>query len=262
MARIVSGSGTLAAVAGLLVSAGLARAQIVLVTSRAALGADDYIDWGVLGVDGNSPVSNPVTVQSTGGIATVVGKPAGTFLFLQQAKPTDRSPPYWGGNFTPTDNLLNTSSNDPGPLTLSFKQTVLGAGAQIEADGSGAFTARLTAYDGRGLQLASVTENGVATGAKDGTAIFLGLLDTATEIKSVQFSIDDYPPPGSGTGFTDFTINRLSITSSAAVPEPSSSALLGIAAIGGVRYMRRRLRMRADLAGGRDWSPAAVGISE
>src|SRR4051794_3660958 len=139
---------------GILGSAGVGRAT--LITSRAALGVSDAADWGSLGLPSNTVVSNPFTMNTLGGLSIIVSKPtigSGGFTFFVQAKPGDGFPPYWGGNFTPLDNLLNTSLNDPGPITISFKQPVSGAGAQIESNGSGTFTARITAFDSKGLQL-------------------------------------------------------------------------------------------------------------
>jgi hypothetical protein len=188
-----------------------------LVTSRAALGASDAADWGSLRQPSNTSVGNPFTLGTTNGHGISVSKPvagSGGFTFFIQASANDGFPPYWGGNFAPLDNLLNTSLNDPGPIKISFKEPVSGAGAQIETNGGGTFGARITSFDSNGLQLSSFTEKGIATGAKDGSAIFLGILDETTDISAVQFSIDIFPPFGPGQ-FTDFSINQLGIATTA-----------------------------------------------
>src|SRR4029079_19704555 len=118
---------------GILGTAGAARAT-TLATTRGALGARDAADWGSLGLPSNSSVSNPCTMNTLGGLSIIVSKPtvgSGGFTFFVQGKLGDGFPPYGGGNFTALDNLLNTSVNDPSPISIVFKQPVSGAGAQI-----------------------------------------------------------------------------------------------------------------------------------
>jgi hypothetical protein len=219
------------------ITAGMGRAQLSLVTSRATLGADDSIDWGTLGQATNTSVTNPLGINSVNGhFNTVTQSPGRNFQFFQQAGLGDHVPPFWGGNFTPTDNLLNTGGGGANPLTLVPKAAVRGAGAQIEVNGTGSFVARITAFASGNIQLASFTESGIANGNADGSAIFLGILDTLPDIASVQFSIDTFP----ATGSSDFSINQVSIASATAVPEPSSLLLLAAAGIGvGIRARQK-----------------------
>ncbi len=209
---------------GFFISAETSHAGIILVTSHTAIGANDYVDWGSASLGQapgsppptNSSIPNPYFFQSGGGISTRVSKPigAGAFTFFIQGgvgQDFDHGG-YWGGNFTPGDNLLNTSLNDPGPITIAFKSAVAAAGANISTNSGGQFEARITAYDGNNNQLSSFTEVGTSAPTKDGSAIFLGVLSNTMNIASIQFSIDIYPPsPPPGVGYTDFTVNQLEI---------------------------------------------------
>ncbi len=74
----------------------------------------------------------------------------------------------WSGNFAPGTALLWTASAGP-DITLTFAQPVYGAGAQIQADYFGAFTAEVIV---NGTQ--HFTETGNSTSAGDNSAIFIG----------------------------------------------------------------------------------------
>jgi hypothetical protein len=212
------------------------QAGIIPVTSRAALAANDYVDWGEIGAPGNSYVPNPLSVTSADGSTVMVTKPAEQFHFLVQAAPGQSFPPYWGGNFAPGDNLLTTEgpgdATNPGPMTIQFATPVYGAGAQIQTNDGGAFTARISALDNKGDILGYVTESGTSNGNRNGSAIFLGILSDTANIAAVRFSIDQFPPGQD----TDFAINRVGIV----VPEPSTLALFGIGALSLLAYAWRR----------------------
>jgi hypothetical protein len=122
----------------------------------------------------------------------------------------------WTGNFTIGDHLINNNGFSEFALTVNFAAPVSGAGAQIQLDNSGPFTATLEAFAGN-TSLGLVTEIGQSSTAEDGSAIFLGAIDTSAEITSIVFGIEN-PPPFAG----DFAINTLSLNT---VPEPSSIVL-------------------------------------
>jgi len=204
----------------------------MLVSSRGALLANDSIDWGQFGPD-SSGVAGSSTVTSTNGLGAMVSTddPSGLLRVDEGLS--------WIGNFTAGDHLINNSGFSEYALTITFAAPISGAGAQIQLDNGGPFTATLEAFSGN-TSLGLFTEDGISTTAEDGSAIFLGVLDTTAEITSIVFGIDN-PPAFAG----DFAINTLSLNTAGAVPEPSSIALLTAAipvGLGCWRYWRARAR--------------------
>lgn len=220
---------TLLAAALALVAISSAHA-LTFVTSRPALGGNDYVDWGVLGPT-YTVVSNPVSLTSNGGLGLVVSKPT--------QGPFERRDQGWGagweGNFAPGDRLLWTR-DEVGPMEIVFTSPVLGAGAQIQRDAYGSFTGKISAYDAANNLLGSFSLAGYSNGAGNNSAIFLGVLDSNAVIKKVVFDVDNTTQ--------DFAINRLDIVTQGGapvIPEPGTMLLMSIGglAIGLGRRFRR-----------------------
>ena len=167
-------------------------ASFSFVSSRAALGANDSVDWGQLGAD-DTFAANPSSVTSALGAAFSVSKTQSD-RFLR----ANEGGLIYHGDMPPGDHLITTNdgNNDPNVIVLGQGQ-FLAAGAQIEADAQGAFTARITAYDSMGGVLASFTANGSTNpnGPGTGFAPFMGIesLDNTTFAPSVSTS---YRPEG------------------------------------------------------------------
>jgi hypothetical protein len=209
-----------------ILSLGVAQADL-LVTSSAALGPNDVIDWGQLG-PAFTPVLSPVSLTSSLGLDATASTtdPAG-LLRLNEGT-------GWVGNFSPGDRLLTSNTAAYFPLTVMFATPVFGAGANIQLDQHAPFTAFIEAFSGA-TSLGIFTEDGFSNGNEDGSAIFIGVRDPNAEITSVVFGLTT--PTDS-----DFAINALRITE---VPEPSSFYLLSGALFlfASGHFTRDRLRM-------------------
>ncbi|QEI40724.1 hypothetical protein BMF77_01296 [Dolichospermum sp. UHCC 0315A] len=176
---------------------------ISFVTSRNALGANDYYDWGTLG-SSFTTVNNPSTVTSNLGNNATISQAGGSFLILQEGNSAS-------GNFAPGDNLL-WSRGANGPITIAFANPVFGAGAQIQAIYYGSFTANLTAYDVSNNSLGTFNLPGLSNENADNSAIFIGVKDSTASIAKLTFSVPVAATP------ENFAINGVSGVSVAAVP--------------------------------------------
>lgn len=196
-----------------------------LVTDRTALGANDYIDWGTLG-SSFTPVANPSPVTSNLGSNATISQAGANVYVLSQGS-------SWAGNFAPNDFVLWTGGAN-GPITISFANPVFGAGAQIQNNNYGAFTANLTALDAGNNVLGTFDWDGNSTANSDNSAIFMGVNDNTASISKLVFSI-----PGS----QDFGINRLAIdgVGATAVPwETDALPVVGSVAILGLGLWAKR----------------------
>ena len=208
-----------------------AQASATLVTSRAALGGDDFIDWG--------QVPGATSVAQAHGLTSALSVSSDQGLSAQVTNPP--TPGMWrvsqggcGGvfnfpaNFANCDAvLLNANTNDPANLiSIAFASAVAGGGAQFsQAATLGNFTAVLSAYDSSGALLETFSLGGTTTGAADNSAVFLGISRQQADIARLDFS---------AVGFNRyFGINRVELDRTAptigTVPEPSTLWAAGLA---------------------------------
>lgn len=219
-----------------------ARADtIVLATSAIGLGANDSVTWGQLGVDGAS-IANPFSATSAASKAI-----GGSFATVSTTGLVAKVGGSWGpasGAFANNDVLdwsfNNGTSNGIGPVTLTFPSG-FGAGAAIQPDSPGQFTARIDLFNGATL-LGFVTE----TSDLAGDALFIGALDTtAANVTKAVFSLTAVGsnPNNETNNLGDFALDTLSLVNPVVtgIPEPGTFSLLGGALIG----LHWRLRRRA-----------------
>jgi hypothetical protein len=203
-----------------------AAAQTTFVATRAAIGANDLIDWSGIGPD-FTVAPNPFSISSNGGLGASVSQAGGAFVRLTQDSSV-------GGNFGPGDAVLFTGGNN-GPVTIEFATPVFAAGAQFQTDFIGDYTARIEAFDAGGGLLGSFDFAGVSGSSfpGDNTAVFAGVSNPSAVIKSIRY-----------TGLTavsspnQFVINQVSLR---VIPEPASLTLLGAGLLPlGLKLRRRK----------------------
>jgi hypothetical protein len=195
----------MAIIFGLLIPS-LAHAVPVMVTDRASLGGNDFVDWAVLGPS-YTVVASPFTIASNSSrVMCTVSNPTDDFERLDQDN-------GWFGNFAPGDAVLWTNFT-VGPMIIEFDHPVIAAGAQIQGILPGTFTAKLEVYDVSNTLIASFTLPGNSTGSDDNSAIFLGVSDTGPTIKRIVYSVDNTSQA--------FAINRLALLIQT-TPVPSMS---------------------------------------
>lgn len=223
------------AVAALLAGGRPAAAQ-TQVSSRAALGGNDTLDWGVAGPS-FANLGNPFSVTSNGGIGVTVSKSSGTFRRMTQDA-SQNTTGSWLGNFAAGDSVLwtdTTLTGGPGPVDITFGAAVGGAGLQVMANIDGAFDGTIDAFDAANNPIFHGTFAGFGSNLQDNSAVFVGVKNNIANIKRLRIN--------AGTG--DFAVNKLSLVqdSAAVVPEPASLALAlpGVLPIG-LMALRRRKR--------------------
>jgi len=226
----------------LLSTAAYGTGVISLANSPAAMGANDFVTWGQLGVDGamigdTFPATSSNQDSITGAFSTTTG-------MVVTVGGSTWGPPT--GAFTDGDSLIwafdSGANSGTGPLTISFP-TGFGAGAAIQADAIGQFTVQLQLFNGA-TSLGSVS----VTSDADGDAVFIGAVDTVAEVTDAIFDLTAAGSSSdSSNNLGDFAIDTLSLQNSqnliATASEPGSISMLGGAlAILGCGFRRRAAR--------------------
>ena len=227
---------------GACLTSALARADVIMLeTSSAALGANDSVSWGQLGADG-AAIANPFSATSAA--SNAIG---GSFATGSATGLVAEVGSSWGpasGAFANNDFLdwsfNNGTSNGIGPVTFTFPSG-FGAGAAIQPDSPGQFTARIDLFNG-GTLLGFVTE----TSDLAGDALYIGGLDTTgANVTKAVFSLTAVGsnPNNETNNLGDFAVDTLSLVNPVVtgIPEPGTFFLLGGALMG----LHWRLRRRA-----------------
>jgi hypothetical protein len=161
---------------------------LVQVTTQSGQGASDFISWKQLGGD-QSLLAASFNAKSAHGITHMVSLAGADTVVSVVCSSTPANCSWTGGTgFATGDTLIwtsDTGNGGNGPLTLSFSAPMAGAGALIQANTPGQFTAKIEAFNGP-TSLGSFT----VTSDTNGDAVYIGLKDqTAANITSVVFSL-------------------------------------------------------------------------
>ncbi|MEH1822281.1 MAG: hypothetical protein V7L31_24930 [Nostoc sp.] len=232
------------------------KAATFLVTERAALGANDEVDWASLGKVFN-PIApdfsvflpNSFSTTSQNGLSLDINiastnNPAVTppFVFQTLPSPGIRSNFAQGdfilfGGIDPTGFIpLPPGTPDPGtkgnggPFSISFAQPVFGAGTQIAVDTSKLqIEDFISAFDSANNLLGSFSVSNVSSLALDNSAVFLGIRSDTANISRLVFS-SSAPQYG-------LAINQVSIL---AVPESTYTLAILAFGISGIAFKLRQ----------------------
>lgn len=213
--------------AGLLVFAAIAaRADnLVQVSDPAGQKEDSNLAWSQLGPD-QTPVSGSTDLSSNKGLSVNAALGSSTATALV-SKVCDVAPPAakscsWTGTGFPTANAVlwttDGANGGNGPVTLSFASGIQGAGAYLQADAPGQFTASIQAFDSSNNSLGTFT----ATSDAAGDPVYIGVTDTsATNIASIVFSLS-----ACSGNCADFALDNLHLNANAVLVSLSNTELV------------------------------------
>ena len=206
---------------------GPAHAALLQLTDPANLFPTDTLAWTDPEFTAYFPGDSVATAN---GVSATLGGASAFTVF---------SGSTYNADFLPTDSVLSAFDYSdgagvgavPGPIRITFGQDFAGAGAQIQSNDFGTFTATLSVYDALNNLLGTVTVNGSNNGNGDGSAAYIGFLNDLTNVRSIEFS-----------GGPGVAINTVGL-SATPVPEPSTLVLTGLG-VALARLARRRRRLR------------------
>lgn len=195
-----------------------ANAATSLVTTRLALGGNDFIDWADAGPEFQALGSSFSIMSDDGMNVTVNGN----------TMERRNQPSGWNGNFSSGDALVMEwiAGN---AISINPQNLISGAGANIQANLWDGFVARIEAFDSSNTSLGFFDVNGFSTPNNDGSAIFIGIESDSANIDRIQFSV---------LAEVGFAINQVDLVTDGTNPVPEPSAIFGGLALGALALRR------------------------
>ncbi len=179
---------------------------------------NDLVDWCVQYGCSGQQLATPQPWSSAGGntgLVGLVGTQQGFFVLQQDSN--------WNGNFADNMGLIyngNAYGNTPTDIAATFDQGLYGAGAWIQANYFGPFTASIELFDSSYQSLGTFTTSGTSA-HNPGTALFIGGYIYTPDVWAVQFDAT-----GTGTNEPDFAIGTMGLQTTV-TPEPTTLLLMG-----------------------------------
>ncbi|GAB1544775.1 hypothetical protein NUACC21_74510 [Scytonema sp. NUACC21] len=219
---------------------------LTFITERATLAGNDRIDWSSLGKVFNPFSPNPTdflpnsfSAMSQKGLGLSVDIPVPSnsqisppFVFLTGIPPRGIPTNFANGDFILFTGVASGSFpavGNPGPLSISFKTPVLGAGTQIAVDDTENFTAFVSAFDSANNLLGTFSISGTGAEALNNSAVFVGVRSDIPNISRLVFSSSQ---PNRALG-----INAVSI---ATVSEPTAAFAVMLVGVMGASFAIKR----------------------
>lgn len=198
------------------------EAAVSQLSSRAAVGANDSLDWSVAGAEFD-PVSNPSTLTSAGGRSVSVNMPAGSFDGIRLDQDSG-----WIGGFGALEALFYTDMQDVW-VDLIFATPIFAAALEVEPDYTFAsdFTARIEAFNSSSTSLGFFDVFSTI-----GDPALLGVESSSADITRLRLSMEnitDSDPNDGVDAFPGFAINQIDFrvqTRPQGVPDGGSMALM------------------------------------
>lgn len=212
---------------------GIGNAWAGIVGSTNAALFTDPVDWCLqYGCANNYTVfPTPQPFSSAAGNTGMVGL-VGTgqgFYNLQEGV-------TWNGQFANGQGILYNGAlfgNTPADFAATFDEGLYGAGAYVQSDYYGPFSATIQLFDSSYQLLGSFTTTGIS-GYGPGTALFIGAYDSTPDVWAVELGVVDQ------FGINDIAMGTMGLDVAPA-PEPSTLLLLGSSLLGLLGFARPRM---------------------
>ena len=185
-----------------------------LISTRSGLCGNDLINWNQLPPP-VATVPTPASITTGNGMHATLTADAGSVFSDEQASG------LWNGNFGPGDFLAGTGQTvTASPMRIDFPAPVWGVGAQMGYGSNGTFLAGITVFGAGNIPLGSYDISGTESNAGDGSAPFVGVLDSAGGISTVEF----FTLTTSGSSPGAFAINEVTLNTSGSTLIASSGS--------------------------------------